>query len=295
MNKLSLLFVVVLSVIINSCGSSEDNEWIIRNDWGYNSQYTGNAAQAAPETKGQTETIAKALIDAVNYALSIYNSAIRIIMPDIIMDNITSKNNVTDNGTCYPLKDNGTRAYTVYPISSKTFESSVTFTNYCVDNPLTFNNMTTINGNATLTSLAKDINTDNSTIESTITSDNLSINIVKSTSTTGADYILRGYAHTQGRYTALTPDNTTLAADLRQSDLIYRFDFRAETTPNFSKTIIFYYPAYGYVTADISGINDSVENGTAITMYYKSSGYNGGSCTFMPEEIGTKDFNCKSK
>lgn len=48
MNK--LIFFLITLLFINSCGNTDDNNWVTVNNWGYNSNYSGNAAYASLKT-----------------------------------------------------------------------------------------------------------------------------------------------------------------------------------------------------------------------------------------------------
>lgn len=160
--------------------------------------------------------------------------------------------------------------------------------------------MTTINGEAKLTGEIKHISSDNNTSHlnyiNTLVSDNISVSIVRSASSESSSYIFRGYTvNNSTTPNATTLDNITISADMPKDTTIYRFDFTVISEPTDSKNITFYYPSLGYISADISTINDLVSAKDTITMRYKSAGFNNGSCTFTPQEIGTKDFDCKGK
>lgn len=302
-----VLLLLILSSFFYSCGSSDDNEWVNRDDWGYKSNYTGNAGEAAPETIEQLQSIASSLIEAINYGNNLNNSAVRVMIPNIYRDNITSYQEVTDDGSCYPQDSNGTRTYSIWPTSEGTQTSHIVFTKYCVENPLTYNNRILINDNATVKSTITYIYSDNSSQdvnkitkknETTFTSDNLSIMINKPLPESSDNYTFNGLVSKLSINAAsseVTSDNTTIAADMTTGETVHRFDLKTTIRPSYSKEIVFYYQSQGYVTADISLINDIVQNKDVITIKYKSKGYNNGSCTFTPKEIGTNNFDCKDK
>ncbi len=299
MKILSVIMAFSAAAVLYSCGSSDDTEWISRSDWGYNSLYSGNAAEAEPKDIYAVKEIAAPLVDAINFGNGIYNSAARIMMPDIRDSeavNIYGELK-TDNGSCYPERDNGTREYLVWPETVTNAESDIAFKNYCVENALTYGNMTVINDNATI---RLEITEDNGTISEMkhIQSDNLSVKIIRNPSSLSDNYTFRGYIDNLVSATdngTVKSDNLTIGADMPENETVLRFDMETAKISPDTKTITFYYPFYGYVTADISGIADNVQDNDQITIRYKSGGYNGGSCTFTPAEIDTDEFDCKSK
>ena len=88
----------------------------------------------------------------------------------------------------------------------------------------------------------------------------------------------------------------TIRMDMPNNESSYRFDLYAEeedqtgnNTQLYNRTINFYHKDYGYVTADISFLenNEQITSGQKITMKFQDK-----DCIFSIDEFGTTNFNC---
>ena len=87
----------------------------------------------------------------------------------------------------------------------------------------------------------------------------------------------------------------TIRMDMPNNESSYRFDFYAEedqtgnNTQLYNRTINFYHKDYGYVTVDISFLenNEQITSGQKITMKFQDK-----DCIFSIDEFGTSNFNC---
>lgn len=229
------------------------------------------------------------MIKVIDVANNIYNNATKALIIDIFRSDITTQQNIIDDGSCYPNKDNGTRSYTIFPYSKEEHKTTITYNNYCVENALSYDNYVLINNKG---ELKRSFNNELNTNQLILVSDNITISIFEQTSSNM--YNFTGYIKQSFASNYNNINNTVISADFIDSEKTFRYDMTITKENDLSKTLNFYYPEYGYVTSNITNITKNVLETDEIEIKY-SSGYNNGSCIFTKKEIGTKDFNCKKK
>ena len=297
---IALLF--TSSIFLISCGAVGDGSESVTGYFGYNSKYQGYTHHAAFRSYQDAEIMAKALVDGINKGNKIYLKATNAIIPQLFLDNGTTY--IQENGTC--IQNYGFRRYntTISPSTSdnRTMTSYITYDNYCVLDTLAplakkvIVNKTSyleesayfdgIQYNIYHYELLADTGLELKIQDSPLNWDNMTINGL---------FLKDNKCYAQYNQDCVS-NYLTIRMDMPNNESSYRFDLYAEeedqtgnNTQLYNRTINFYHKDYGYVTADISFLenNEQITSGQKITMKFQDK-----DCIFSIDEFGTTNFNC---
>lgn len=292
---ISILNICLCSAAVTACSSYDDGAATAEaGDFGYESRYAGYTFHAAFQSDDASQTIASSLVKAVNLGNKIYLNSVKMMLPELFTDNGSIRR--TDNGTC--TKGAGARSYNTRRKSginadNVSFTSEVVFDSYCINNPLQpqYRDVMLRNTGELEETYGENISNVSETYK--FYSDNLSVHIQNDGSSW--DNVTMNGLVIKERTFQINLDNDTLSStqlsmDMPGFETDYRFDLYSNEMPVQSRSIRFFHHSYGYVTADISFLenNETLSSGQWIKMTFQDNK----TCSFTPAQIGTKDFNC---
>lgn len=291
------------TVFLISCAAFDDGVVSTNGYFDYNSKYTGYTHHAAFKSYEDSQIMAKALVDAINKANKIYLRATNAIIPQLFLDNGTTY--IQENGTC--IQNYGFRNYNTIltPSTSDniTQTSYITYNNYCMLDTLSpapqrkvvINKTSYLEESAYYDGmqyniyhyeLLADAGLEVKIQETTLNWDNMTIN----------GFFMKDNKCYRTYNQDCVSNYTTIRMDMPGNESNYRFDLYAEEidqtsnhTQTYKRNIDFYHKDYGYVTADISFLenNLTVADGQKITMKFQDR-----DCVFSIDEFDTNEFYC---